>query len=106
VIPTGAIGNDSPILSRREFWYSRQLGLNLLSIREDPRFGTQKLELSDVVLGEPDAKLFTTPEGSEILDLRAPKQVAAPGTAPHKCFSGAARDGVSLGLTPIVVNVG
>lgn len=84
VIPTGAIGNDSPILSKREYWYSRQLGLNVLSIREDPRFGTQKFELSDVTLGEPDAKLFAPPEGSKILDLRGPTEVEVPETPPSQ----------------------
>lgn len=78
VIPTGAIGNDSPILAKREFWYSPQLGLNMLSIREDPRFGTQKFELSDVVLGEPDSKLFSPPEGSKIIDLRSTEEKEAP----------------------------
>jgi len=84
VIPTGTIGNDSPILSKREYWYSRQLGLNILSIREDPRFGTQKFELSDVTLGEPDAKLFAPPEGSKILDLRTPTEVEVSETPPSQ----------------------
>jgi hypothetical protein len=83
IIPTGAIGNDSPILSRREYWYSPQLGLNLLSIRDDPRFGMQKFELSDVVLGEPDAKLFAAPEGYKILDLRRETQTEPQETSPH-----------------------
>jgi hypothetical protein len=78
VIPMGVIGNDSPILARQEFWYSPQLGLNMLSIREDPRFGTQKFELSDVVLGEPDPKLFSPPEGSKIIDLRSAEGKEAP----------------------------
>jgi hypothetical protein len=75
VIPTGAIGNDSPILSKREFWYSQQLGLNVLSTRDDPRFGTQKFELSDIVLSDPDTKLFSPPEGFKLLDLRNPTEV-------------------------------
>jgi len=83
-IPTGAIGNDSPILARREFWYSPQLGLNILSIREDPRFGTQKFELSDVVLGEPDPKLFSPPEGSKIIDLRSSEGKEAPQVPPNQ----------------------
>lgn len=84
VTPKGAIGNDSPILSKREYWYSRQLGLNILSIRDDPRFGTQKFELSDVTLGEPDAKLFAPPEGSKILDLRGPTEVEVPEAPPSQ----------------------
>ena len=83
-IPMGTIGNDSPILARREFWYSPQLGLNILSIREDPRFGTQKFELSDVVLGEPDPKLFSPPEGSKIIDLRSSEGKEAPQVPPNQ----------------------
>jgi hypothetical protein len=77
-IPTGAIGNDSPILTRREYWYSAQLGINLLSIRQDPRFGTQKFELSDVALGDPDEKLFEVPAGSKVIDLREQEKTASP----------------------------
>jgi hypothetical protein len=83
VVPTGAIGNDSPILSRREYWYSPQLGLNVLSIRDDPRIGTQKFELSDVVLGDPDANLFAPPEGYKVLDLRKETQTDPQETSPH-----------------------
>jgi hypothetical protein len=84
VIPTGAIGNDGPILSKREYWYSKQLGMNVLSIREDPRFGTQKFELSDVVVGEPDAKLFEPPEGFRIVDVRTPVVVRPSESAPAR----------------------
>jgi hypothetical protein len=84
VIPMGVIGNDSPILAKREFWYSPQLGLNILSIREDPRFGTQKFELSDVALGEPDPKLFSPQEGSKIIDLRSPEEKEPLQASPNK----------------------
>ena len=70
VIPVGEIGNDSPINTSREFWFSPKLGLDVISIRDDPRFGTQRFELSDIVLAEPDAKLFSPPDGSRIIDLR------------------------------------
>lgn len=81
VIESGAIGNDRPMLVKREFWYSPQLGVNLLSKREDPRFGSQTFELSDIVLGEPDAKLFRMPAGSKLIDLRNAAQTPSP-TAP------------------------
>jgi len=84
VIAKGAIGNDSPMLTKREYWYSPQLGLNVLSIREDPRFGTQRFELSAVTLGEPDAKLFAPPEGSKIIDLRKTTEIDAPQTPPQE----------------------
>ena len=70
VIESGAIGNDSPLLVKREYWYSPKLGVNLISKRQDPRFGTQKFEVSDVVLGQPSARLFEVPKGSRVIDLR------------------------------------
>lgn len=78
LIPTGQIGNNSPILMRREFWYSPQLGVNLISKREDPRFGVQNFEVTDIILGDPDSKLFEVPTGSKILDLRKPPETSGP----------------------------
>jgi hypothetical protein len=83
VIETGAIGNDRPLLVRREFWYSPQLGVNLLSIREDPRFGTQKFEFSELILDAPDANLFEPPAGATILDLRKPAEMPPPNSSPN-----------------------
>jgi hypothetical protein len=84
VIPAGTIGNNSPLMSKREFWYSPLLGLNLISRRQDPRFGEQNFELSDITVGEPDAKLFEVPSGSKILDLRKPPELSsAPAPAPN-----------------------
>jgi len=70
VIETGAIGNDSPLMVRREFWYSPQLGVNLVSKVNDPRVGIQNFEVSDIVLGEPDMTLFALPSHSRVIDLR------------------------------------
>ena len=77
-IPAGAIGNDTPIVTKREFWFSPKLGLDVVSLREDPRFGTQRFEMSDVVLGEPDAKLFSPPEGARIIDYRTTTETKQP----------------------------
>lgn len=75
VIEAGAIGNDRPMLVKREFWYSPKLGVNLISKRSDPRFGTQTFVLSDIVLAEPDPKLFELPIGSKLIDLRKAPQL-------------------------------
>jgi hypothetical protein len=84
VIPTGALGNNSPLLMKREFWYSPKLGVNLVSKRQDPLSGIQNFEVSSVVLGEPDTKLFQVPSGSKILDLRKPPEVSlSPTPAPN-----------------------
>jgi len=78
IIPTGTIGNNSPLLSKREFWFSPQLGVNLISKRQDPLSGTQNFEVSDIALGDPDAKLFEVPSGFKILDLRKPPEISSP----------------------------
>jgi hypothetical protein len=72
LIEPGTIGNDRPIAVSREYWYSPQLGINLISKRTDPRFGIQNFVLSDIVVADPDAKLFAPPNGSKIIDLREP----------------------------------
>lgn len=79
LIETGAVGNNSPILEKREFWYSPQLGVNLITKRDDPRFATQQnFEVTNIALGEPDAKLFEPPNGYKILDLRKPPELSSP----------------------------
>src|SRR5260370_388352 len=77
-IPSGTIGNNSPIMSRRELWFCPQLGVNLISTRQHPLSGTQNFEVSDIALGEPDAKLFEVPSGFKILDLRKPPEISSP----------------------------
>ena len=84
VIQAGAVGNNSPILAKREFWYSPQLGVNLISKREDPRFGTENFEVTNITLGDPDPGLFTPPAGFKILDLRHPPETtASQAQSPH-----------------------
>lgn len=78
VVEAGAIGNDSPLQITREYWYSPQLGVNLISKLRDPRIGEQNFEVSDVVLGEPDTKLFRVPSGSQVIDLRQPTKSLSP----------------------------
>jgi hypothetical protein len=78
VIETGAMGNNSPIEFTREYWYSPQLGVNLVSKLQDPRVGKQNFEVAEIVLGEPDAKLFQPPRGSTVIDLRKRVTVGAP----------------------------
>ena len=78
VIETGAVGNNSPIEIKREYWYSPQIGINLISKLHDPRIGTQDFEVTDITLGEPDAKLFKLPSHMELIDLRKPVRSPSP----------------------------
>jgi hypothetical protein len=70
VIAAGAIGNESPIQTVREFWYSAKLGLNLSSKLQDPRLGSQTFEVTNITLGAPDAQLFKVPAKFQMIDLR------------------------------------
>jgi len=63
-------GSDRPIMVVKEFWYSRQLGLNVLTTRNDPRSGKEVFTVTDVRLGEPDASLFALPANARVVDLR------------------------------------
>jgi hypothetical protein len=67
----GVFGNDRKVTVERELWYSPQLELNLLSVRNDPRTGKQTFTARDVVLGDPDPALFGIPPGFQVVDRRA-----------------------------------
>jgi hypothetical protein len=69
----GVTGSDKAMSVVKEFWYSKQLGINVIEKREDPRVGTQTFTVSQIALGEPDARLFEMPAGYRIVDLRSDK---------------------------------
>jgi hypothetical protein len=65
-IEAGAIGNDRPIQTVEERWYSPELQVNLLVKRTDPRTGEDVTRLTNVRRLEPDPSLFTPPPGYQI----------------------------------------
>jgi len=77
----GVFGNDRKVSVEHEFWYSAHLGINLLSIRSDPRFGKQTFRATNVILAEPDPKLFELPEGFTVQDRRTSPSMP-PSVAP------------------------
>jgi hypothetical protein len=66
----GVLGNDRKMTVEREFWYSPDLGINLISKRSDPRFGTQMFTATNLILSEPAAQLFDLPAGFTVTDRR------------------------------------
>jgi len=66
----GVFGNDRKMTIEREFWYSPKLGFNLLSKRSDPRYGTENFTVTNLILADPDPKLFELPEGFTVVDRR------------------------------------
>ena len=79
VIGAGVIGNDRPISITKEFWYSPQLGLNMLVKRSDPRAGVQTFTVTEVSLSEPDPKYFLVPAKFKVVDMRSPAGKGAAG---------------------------
>ncbi len=65
-IEAGAIGNDRPIQSTEERWYSPDLQVNLLVRKTDPRTGEDTVRLTNVRRIEPDPTLFTVPPGYQL----------------------------------------
>ena len=62
-IPAGEIGNERPIETIYEKWYSDELQMVVYSKSSDPRFGEQTYRLTNINRSEPDPSLFTPPPG-------------------------------------------
>jgi len=78
LLAAATMGNEAPILERKEFWYSPQLGINLVTKREDASHSTQQnFAVTDISLGDPDPSRFAPPAGYKVLDLRNPPEVSA-----------------------------
>jgi len=69
-IEAGAIGNDRPIQTVSERWYSPELQTTMMTKNSDPRSGDQTFRLSNVRRGEPGAYLFQPPAGYQINDRK------------------------------------
>jgi hypothetical protein len=60
-IPANTIGNQLPIVTTNETWYSPELKTIVQSKRDDPRFGENTFSLTNIQKGEPPADLFQVP---------------------------------------------
>lgn len=83
-IPADAIGNQKPIVSTTEKWYSPDLQTYVLIKRTDPRFGNTTFQLENINRNEPAASLFQVPPGYTIQD--GPPQPAKGGAVIFKSF--------------------
>jgi hypothetical protein len=69
-IAPGTVGNDQALAAVREFWHSTQLGFNLVLDKTDPVSGNAQIHVTEIHLGEPDARLFAPPESFTMVDAR------------------------------------
>jgi hypothetical protein len=69
----GAVTKDSdrPQVIVKQFWYSRDLGLNVVTRRADPRSGIELFTVTDINRTEPDPTLFALAPDAQIVDYRA-----------------------------------
>jgi hypothetical protein len=78
-IPAGQAGNKLPLVTTHETWRSKELGLVVLGITDDPRQGRTTYEIEDFSRTEPGPSLFAPPEGYRVEDSAA---LTAPGSQP------------------------
>ena len=71
-IPPGAIGNEQPIKTVMERWYSPELKLVVQSKRSDPRYGDHTYRLTNIVRAEPSPSLFEVPSDYTVVEGRGP----------------------------------
>ncbi|HZU24712.1 MAG TPA: hypothetical protein VFA04_04270 [Bryobacteraceae bacterium] len=67
-IPAGAMGNEAPIQTASERWYSPDLQTVVLATVHDPRMGDSTYKLTNIVLAEPAESLFEVPAGFQVVE--------------------------------------
>ena len=60
-IPAGRIGNDKPMVTTSETWFSDDLKMVLLSTSESPESGKHVHKIVNIHIGDPDPLLFQVP---------------------------------------------
>jgi hypothetical protein len=67
-IEAGAMGNEQPIVSVSDSWYSRDLQIVVLNETDDGQSGHNSMKLVDIVRSEPNAQLFQIPQDYTVKD--------------------------------------
>jgi hypothetical protein len=65
-LPTGLIGNDAPIVTVRETWFSPDIDAVVQSKTVDPRFGTTEYHLTDIKRFDISPDLFRVPASFKV----------------------------------------
>ncbi len=60
-IPAGAMGNERPLVSVTERWYSEKLKTDVMRKHNDPRFGETNYRLTRIVQADQPRSLFEVP---------------------------------------------
>ena len=78
IIPAGQIGNERPIETVMETWYSQDLQAVVMSKTSDPRSGDSTYKLTNISRAEPDPALFQIPG-----DYTVNSEGGGPGAGPR-----------------------
>ena len=78
-IPAGQVGNEQPIQTVVETWYSPDLKITVYSKRSDPRSGETVMRYTNIARTEPAHSLFEVPADYKVTDSqeRGPRSEAA-----------------------------
>jgi hypothetical protein len=71
-IPAGAVGNEQPIQTTSERWFSPDLQMVVKAVHTDPRMGQTTETLTNLNRSEPDASLFQVPPDYTVVDIKSP----------------------------------
>ena len=71
-IAAGAMGNQRPITTVTEEWFSQDLQMIVSSTTNDPRMGETAYRLTNIQRAEPPATLFTLPADYTVKDFGTP----------------------------------
>ncbi len=72
-IPAGAIGNEQPIETASERWFSPALQVVVKSIYTDPRIGQTTESLQNLTRAEPNSSLFQVPSDYAVTESSGPQ---------------------------------
>ena len=68
IIDAGSMGNDKPIISVSETWFSPELKMNVLTETDDGQSGHSTMKLTNITRTEPVAQLFQVPSDYTVKD--------------------------------------
>jgi hypothetical protein len=72
IMAAGVIGNDKPIATMTERWFSTDLKMDLVNISESPDGGKHVRKLVNIRAGEPDPLLFQVPPDFTVREMPLP----------------------------------
>jgi hypothetical protein len=65
----GVIGNDQPIATTTERWFSTEFKMDLVNISDNPEAGKHFRKLINIHAGEPDLLLFQVPPDFKVREI-------------------------------------